>query len=149
MSLAWRLRRGNYANQTASWRFRLFHRALSKARQNLSDAARLNPDDPCTYSAEIWPALGLGYSEDMMRELWEEIAERAPHHFQAHYNALQYWSEKWRGSHEKARVFAGQAADGAPAGTLMATLPLFAWYEMYEARGNRHDFRSPEAAATV
>ncbi|GGU12668.1 hypothetical protein [Streptomyces lateritius] len=149
VSLAWRLRRGNYANQTASWRFRLFHRALSKARQNLSDAARLNPDDPCTYSAEIWPALGLGYSEDMMRELWEEIAKRAPHHFQAHYNALQYWSEKWRGSHEKARVFAGQAADGAPAGTLMATLPLFAWYEMYEARGNRHDFRSPEVRAMV
>ncbi|MFF3249119.1 hypothetical protein ACFYWY_36570 [Streptomyces sp. NPDC002870] len=146
---AWRLRGGRYASHTAAWRFRLFHNALFKARENLSNAALLNPDDPTPHAAEIWPALGLGYTDDMMRELWDEIVKRAPHHFEAHYNALQYWSDKWRGSHEKAQVFAEQAADEAPAGTLLATLPLFAWYETYLAHASRHDVDSPQVRAMV
>ncbi|MFE5484118.1 hypothetical protein [Streptomyces sp. NPDC056527] len=146
---AWRWRGGRYASATAAWRFRRFHNALFTARENLHNAAVLNPDDPTPHAAEIWPALGLGYTDDMMRELWDEIVKRAPHHFEAHYNALQYWSGKWRGSHEKAQAFAEEAADEAPAGTLLAALPLFAWYETYLARENTQAIDSPRVRALV
>ena len=146
---AWRLRGARSANETAAWRFRRFHRALFTARENLDNAALLNPDDPTPHAIAIWPALGLGYTDDMMHALWDDIVKRAPHHFAAHSSALQYWSSKWHGSHEKARVFAERAAADAPAGTLLAALPLFAWYETYVAREEQHTIVSPQVRAMV
>ncbi|MFC8078991.1 hypothetical protein ACFUN8_26060 [Streptomyces sp. NPDC057307] len=42
---------------------------------------------------EIWTALGLGYPHREMHVLWSEITARAPHHFDAHSSALQYWTQ--------------------------------------------------------
>ncbi|MEU2154155.1 hypothetical protein ABZ532_03855 [Streptomyces sp. NPDC019396] len=129
---------------------RRFHRQLMASREEIAVAATLNPDDPTPYVAEIWTALGLGYSHQQMRELWADIAARAPHHFEAHFSAVQYWSAKWRGSDELARTFARQASSGAPRGSLMAALPLFAWYETILAqRTEVLGYRSSEVRAMV
>ncbi len=149
MHHAWRLRGPYFASATAEYRFRLFHRALFKAREDLATAARLNPDDPTPHTVEIWPALGLGYPHDMMRDLWDEVTRRAPHHFDAHYSAIQYWSQKWRGSHKLAREFAEKAAAGAPPGTLLAALPLFAWYETTLGDDYSYSCASPRVRAMV
>lgn len=126
---AWRLRGARGADATPDFRFRRFHRALFAAREDVAKASLLSPEDPTPFAIEIWIAFGLGYPRDTMRELWGEIVARAPHHFDAHHTALQYWSEKWRGTHTLAREFADEAAADAPPGTLLAALPLFAWYE--------------------
>ncbi|WP_351235979.1 hypothetical protein [Streptomyces sp. NPDC002133] len=147
---AWKKRGAAYAKQTPAWRMRAFHRQLIASREEIAVAASLNPYDPTPYSAEIWTALGLGYPHDLMRELWAEVTARAPHHFEAHFNALQYWSAKWRGSNELARAFAQQASAGAPKGSLMAALPLFAWYEAYMSRSAvLPGPRSPEVRAMI
>ncbi|MGW0120712.1 hypothetical protein [Streptomyces sp. NPDC003327] len=126
---AWRLRGALTADMTPAFRFTWFHRALFTARGDVRRAAHLAPDDPNPYVVEIWIAFGLGYPRDDMRRLWDELAARDPHHFEAHYTALQYWSAKWRGTHKLARDFAERAAADAPPGSLLAALPLFAWYE--------------------
>ena len=44
--------------------------------------------------ATQWVALGLGYPHAEMDRLWAEIIARAPHHYEAHFSALQYWCAK-------------------------------------------------------
>ncbi|KUN08471.1 hypothetical protein AQI95_08895 [Streptomyces yokosukanensis] len=136
--LAWELRGALRAESTTREQFDGFHRTLAAAREDIARAAALNPDDPTPYITEIWVALGLGYPHAEMDKLWAEIASRAPHHYGAHYAALQYWCAKWRGSSELALDFAERAAAEAPVGSLLTALPLVAHFE--------HD-RSTDVAA--
>ncbi|WP_200308177.1 hypothetical protein [Streptomyces adelaidensis] len=127
--LAWELRGGKRAKYTTSEQFGGFHRMLERSREEIGRAAALNPDDPTPYITEIWVALGLGYPNSEMDRLWAEITARAPHHYEAHFSALQYWCAKWRGSEKLATDFAERAATAAPLGSLLTVLPLVAHFE--------------------
>ncbi|MER6685256.1 hypothetical protein ABT287_32415, partial [Streptomyces olivaceoviridis] len=110
--------------------------------------AALNPDDPTPHIAEIWVALGLGYPNAEMDKLWAEISTRAPHHYEAHFSALQYWCAKWRGSSRLAFEFAERAAADAPLGSLLTALPLIAHFEHDESEDTAAD-NTPEMLARV
>ncbi|GHE04250.1 hypothetical protein [Streptomyces alanosinicus] len=129
VSLAWELRGSLGAGSTTREQFDGFHRTLAAAREEITRAAALNPDDPTPYITEIWVALGLGCPHAEMERLWAQITARAPHHYGAHHAALQYWCAKWRGSRELASGFAEKAAAGAPVGSLLTVLPLVAHFE--------------------
>ncbi|ANP49103.1 hypothetical protein J2Z21_002300 [Streptomyces griseochromogenes] len=148
VDLAWELRGAKMAEHTTREQFEGFHRTLVSAREEIARAAALNPDDPTPYIAEIWVALGLGYPQAEMDKLWAEITTRAPHHFGAHYSALQYWCAKWRGSRQQAFDFAERAAAGAPPGTLLSVLPLVAHFEHDESTAVAAD-GTPEMVARV
>jgi hypothetical protein len=126
---AWKLRGAKFARHTSHKQLEGFHRELTHSHEDIVRAVSLNPEDPTPLITEIWVALGLGCPHQEMHELWALLTARAPHHFDAHYSALQYWCAKWRGSKQAASDFAQRAAEGAPAGSLMAALPLIAWYE--------------------
>ncbi|WP_225826936.1 hypothetical protein [Streptomyces naphthomycinicus] len=146
--LAWELRGGKRAQYTTREQFDGFHRTLAAARKEVARAAELNPDDPTPYIAEIWVALGLGYPNAEMDKLWGEITSRAPHHYEAHFSALQYWCAKWRGSERLAFEFAERAAADAPAGSLLTALPLIAHYEHDDSKDTAAD-NTPEMVARV
>lgn len=135
VALAWDIRGGQRADDTTSEQFQGFHTILARSREEIARAAELNPEDPTPYITEIWTGLGLGYPHSEMDRLWAEITARAPHHYEAHFSALQYWCEKWRGSEELARTFAAEAAAKAPLGSLMTAFPLIAHYESQYAKG--------------
>ncbi|MFD4116548.1 hypothetical protein ACFWSJ_24205 [Streptomyces niveus] len=101
---AWKLRGKARASSTSRRQFEGFHGELLASQDDIKKALALRPDDPTPLVAEIWRALGLGYPNREMRTLWSEIAARAPHHFEAHSSALQYWTAKWRGSKRLGRV---------------------------------------------
>ncbi|MDX3529687.1 hypothetical protein P1P75_25560 [Streptomyces sp. ID05-39B] len=147
--LAWKLRGRMLARYTSQKRFAGFHHELLHSREDIARAATLNPEDPTPLIDEIWRALGLGYSNDEMRVLWAEITARAPHHFEAHCSALQYWCAKWRGSRTLARDFAESAASKAPTGSLMTALPLIAWFENHAGEVSVESYRRPEMRALV
>ncbi|MFC8389775.1 hypothetical protein [Streptomyces sp. NPDC057238] len=149
VSLAWHLRGGGWAKDTSREQFAGFHETLARAPQLTARAAELNPDDPSPYVAEIWTALGLGYSRERMHRIWKEITARDPHHFDAHCAALQYWCAKWRGSEELAVSFAREAAAEAPRGSLLSALPLIAWYEHRDSDAKGSDFRAPHLVTMV
>ncbi|BDH08129.1 hypothetical protein [Streptomyces seoulensis] len=146
--LAWRVRGGKRAEYTTQEQFQGFHRALVNAREDIARAAELNPDDPTPHIAEIWVALGLGYPNARMDTLWTEITRRAPHHYEAHFSALQYWCAKWRGSERLATEFAERAAAGAPVGSLLTALPLIAHFEHDDSDDTAAD-NTPEMVARV
>ncbi|MEU6671308.1 hypothetical protein [Streptomyces sp. NPDC046727] len=146
--LAWELRGGKQAQYTTQEQFQGFHRMLASAREEVARAAELNPDDPTPFITEIWVALGLGYPNAEMDKLWAEITARAPHHYEAHYSALQYWCAKWRGSERLAFEFAERAAADAPLGSLLTALPLIAHYEHDESEDTEAD-NTPEMRARV
>ncbi|MDX2916226.1 hypothetical protein [Streptomyces griseiscabiei] len=146
--LAWRLRGGKRAKHTTSEQFGGFHRMLERSREEIGRAAALNPDDPTPYVTEIWVALGLGYPHSGMDRLWTEITARAPHHYEAHFSALQYWCAKWRGSEELAREFAERAAARAPLGSLLTAFPLVAHFEHDTSDDNSVD-RTPRMIGRV
>ncbi|MBT2417896.1 hypothetical protein J7F01_09470 [Streptomyces sp. ISL-22] len=139
--LAWELRGAAYAKHTTREQFEGFHRVLSQAREACAHAQALaDADDPCPYIVEIPLAKGLGYAHERFEEIWSEVVERDPHHLAAHSAALQYWCEKWHGSHELAESFARSAAEEAAAGQLLSVLPLEAYLEYERA----HDDVEPD-----
>ncbi|WP_330459506.1 hypothetical protein OIB37_23135 [Streptomyces sp. NBC_00820] len=146
--LAWDIRGGKRAEYTTQEQFEGFHRTLRSAREEVRRAAALNPDDPTPYVAEIWVALGLGYPNAEMDKLWAEITTRAPHHYEAHFSALQYWCAKWRGSERLAFEFAERAAAEAPRGSLLTALPLIAHFEHDESEDTEAD-NTPAMLARV
>ncbi|MEU3031720.1 hypothetical protein ACPCBC_28350 [Streptomyces incarnatus] len=129
VSLAGKVRGAKAAKHTTAEQFEGFHRLLAEALPACREAARMAPEDPCPWIAQITIALGLGWGHDDFRALWAETTARDPHHFGAHDRALQYWCAKWRGSHELMYAFAEQAAATAPPGSLLPALRLYALYE--------------------
>ncbi|MFE0538315.1 hypothetical protein ACFW20_30275 [Streptomyces nigra] len=146
---AWKLRGKARAHSTSQSQFEGFHRELLASQDDIGRALALRPDDPTPLVAEIWRALGLGYPNREMHALWSEITARAPHHFEAHSSALQYWTAKWRGSKRLAREFAEKSAAGAPPGSLLAVLPLIAWYENHADETGDAGFRSQQVRVLV
>ncbi|MEV8591101.1 hypothetical protein [Streptomyces sp. NPDC051180] len=147
--LAWNVRGGKRAAETTGEQFEGFRRVLARSREEHVRAVALAPvDDPSPYVGEIWTALGLGLPHAEMRRIWREITDRAPHHYEATFSALQFWCAKWRGSEEQARAFAVRAAAGAPAGSLMTAFPLIAHFEHDESDSTDVD-RTPEMFAAV
>lgn len=149
VNLAWYQRGGHWASETSREQFAGFHATLAEVPKANVRAAELNPGDPTPYVNEIYAALGLGFSEAAMQDIWTEIIARDPHHYGAHYAALQYWCAKWRGSQERAVSFAQRAASGAPLGSLLAAMPLIAWYEHVDSDASDADFRSPHVILLV
>lgn len=149
VTLAWNIRGGKKAKHTTAEQFEGFHRVLARSREEHARAAALAPDDdPSPYIGEIATALGLGYPHAEMDRLWKEITDRAPHHFEAHWYAVQYWCAKWRGSERLARDFAARAAASAPLGSLLTTFPLIVHFEHDESDDADGD-RTPQMRALV
>ncbi|MEW1722612.1 hypothetical protein [Streptomyces sp. NPDC093109] len=149
VDLAWDIRGAQRAKYTSGEQFAGFHRVLERSVAECARAAELAPDDPTPYIVEIWTGLGLGYPHARLDRLWKELVQRAPHHYEAHFSALQYWCAKWRGSEELARDFAARAAADAPLGSLLRILPLIVLFEHREEVEGYVTENTDEARALV
>jgi hypothetical protein len=147
--LAGRVRGAKGAKHTTVEQFEGFHRLLAEALPACHEAARMAPEDPSPWVAQITIALGLGWSHDDFRALWAEITARDPHHYGAHQAALQYWCAKWRGSHELMFAFAEQAAASAPPASLLPALRLYAIFEQENREGSKAIYEQPFVTAAV
>ncbi|MFC5718999.1 hypothetical protein ACFP1Z_02230 [Streptomyces gamaensis] len=140
VTLAWEIRGSGWAKNLTGEQIEGFFRVLREAREDFARAASLaHPQDPTPYLLQIPLYMGLNAPHEAMRELWAEVASRAPYHYEAHWYALQYWCEKWHGSEELARDFAAKEAAAAPAGSLLTMFPLLSWFE------HHHD-KAPDEA---
>ncbi|MBT2511895.1 hypothetical protein J7I98_40365 [Streptomyces sp. ISL-98] len=133
---AWEARGANYAHQTSDEQMALFSELLPTAMYAAQEAARLAPRDPSPWITMVAAARGLGLSHDEFRQLWAELTARAPHHYEAHWQALQYWCQKWYGSHKLMFKFAREAMEAAPAGSLLSGMYLHAVYEAVRQDGD-------------
>lgn len=102
---------------------------LEEARNVAHEAMELSAEDPTPYVTELFIARSLSYRKADFESLWNQVTRRARDHMGAHLAALPYWSERWHGSREEAYDFARNAAAGAPPGSMLPALPLFAVYD--------------------
>lgn len=128
VSLAWEVRSSLRAQHVSADQFASFHRILADAERAARAAAALLPDDPTPWMTMVTIACGLSYDHERLTAIWSELVARAPHHRAGHDRALQYWCEKWCGSHELMFSFAKQAAASAPS---LTPLPLIAGFEYW------------------
>ncbi|MFJ4188496.1 hypothetical protein [Kitasatospora sp. NPDC089509] len=149
--LAWNIRTGARANQVSREQFDSFHRVLREAHEAAEAAVALAPaDDPNPWVVQTSIAMGLGWPNDRFRQLWAELVKRDPHHWAAHTRALQYWCDKWHGSHELMHGFIDEAIAAAPAGSLLAPVKLEAYYEQFgQDREKLTAWKRPEVGAAL
>ncbi len=134
---AWEARGVKYAGETPDDRMALFAELLPTAMHAAREAAALAPRDPSPWITMVAAARGLGLPHDEFRQLWGEVVARAPRHYDAHWQALQYWCQKWYGSHKLMFRFAKEAAESAPAGSLLSGIYLHAVHEAVRQEGEQ------------
>lgn len=130
---AWLIRGSGRAREVPAEAMAGFRARLPAAVEAARRAALLDPADPGPWVVMVTAARGLGYRHARFRRLWAELTARAPHHYDAHWQALQYWCPKWRGSERALLRFARRAVRKAPTGSPLACLMLYALYERARA----------------
>ncbi|MEE4546151.1 hypothetical protein V2S66_29815 [Streptomyces sp. V4-01] len=133
---AWRIRGSGYAHQVPYARMAQFRALLPASIEAARRAAQLAPENPGPWVVMVTAARGARYSPDDFQPLWAELTARAPHHYEAHWQALQFWCAKWAGSDSLMLRFAEQAVDCAPEGSPLAAMYLHALQELKERHGS-------------
>ncbi|MFJ8626155.1 hypothetical protein ACIRD3_25410 [Kitasatospora sp. NPDC093550] len=131
---AWAVRGSGQADEVPEADMRAFRAMLPAAIEAARRAARLDPANPAPWVVMVAAARGARYTPKQFRELWRGLVERAPYHYEGHWQGMQYWCAKWLGSDKKMLAFARRAIKVAPAGSPLPGLYLHALGEL-ERRG--------------
>ncbi|MGW6704663.1 hypothetical protein ACWGDE_07200 [Streptomyces sp. NPDC054956] len=127
---AWEIRGTAYAYEVPYEDMKRFRAMLPAAIDEAREAALLDPANPGPWVVMITAARGAQYDHSQFKPLWEGLVARAPHHYEGHGQALQYWCAKWYGSDRRMMRFARRAVRKAPAGSPLAGLYLHALSEL-------------------
>ncbi|MFJ3581759.1 hypothetical protein ACIPPS_05925 [Streptomyces sp. NPDC090127] len=127
---AWEIRGSGYAHEVLTSDMDRFRAMLPAAIEEAHKAALLDPANPGPWVVMITAARGAQYGRAQFKPLWDGLVARAPHHYEGHWQALQYWCAKWFGSDRRMMRFAGQAVRKAPAGSPLAGIYLHALNEL-------------------
>jgi hypothetical protein len=95
-------------------RFDDFRRVLADAEAATKRAMLALPEDPTPWATMVTIARGLHYDQAEFDRVWQGLLDRAPLHRRGHEAALEYWSARWHGSHERMFTFAQEAAARSP-----------------------------------
>ncbi|GGY51034.1 tetratricopeptide repeat protein [Streptomyces omiyaensis] len=133
---AWAIRGGGYAHEVMSSDMDRFRAMLPAAIEEARKAALLDPANPGPWVVMVTAARGAQYDRARFRPLWDGLVARAPHHYEGHWQALQYWCAKWFGSDRLMLRFARGAVRKAPPGSPLAGIYLHALGEIAERSGS-------------
>ncbi|MFC9328802.1 hypothetical protein [Kitasatospora sp. NPDC057015] len=134
---AWTIRGRGYAHEVPPQNMAKFEQLLPAAIEAAHRAALLAPENPAPWVVMVTAARGARYAPDRFRPLWEGLVARAPHHYEGHWQGMQYWCAKWYGSNRKMMAFARRAMDQAPTGSPLAGVYLHALSELTTRSGAR------------
>lgn len=129
---AWAIRGSGYAHEVMTSDMERFKALLPAAIEEARKAALLDPANPGPWVVMITASRGAQYPRAAFRPLWDGLVARAPHHYEGHWQALQYWCAKWFGSDRRMLRFARQAVRKAPSGSPLAGIYLHALDELTE-----------------
>ncbi|MFD8553382.1 hypothetical protein ACFV08_17740, partial [Streptomyces fradiae] len=129
---AWEIRGSGYAHEVDASDMNRFRAMLPAAIEEARRAALLDPANPGPWVVMVTAARGAQYRHAQFEPLWEGLVARAPHHYEGHWQALQYWCAKWFGSDRRMMRFARQAVRKAPPGSPLAGIYLHALNELAE-----------------
>jgi hypothetical protein len=108
---------------------------LRQAEPAVLAAARDGGPDPVPWRVALDCARGRRAGHAEFEHLWAEAVRRAPHHYGCHLAALQYLAAASPGAHRECLDFAETAAQDAPEGALVRSLPLRAAFRCLTEAG--------------
>ncbi|MFE5631618.1 hypothetical protein [Streptomyces sp. NPDC056543] len=132
---AWAIRGSGYAHEVMTSDMNRFRAMLPEAIELARQAALMDPANPGPWVVMVTAARGAQYGRAQFKPLWEGLVARAPHHYEGHWQALQYWCAKWFGSDRRMMRFARQAVRNAPVGSPLAGIYLHALDELTDRPG--------------
>jgi hypothetical protein len=127
---AWAIRGGGFAKDVPAENMAKFRALLPAAIEAAHRATLLDPANPAPWVVMVTAARGAQYKPEMFQPLWNGLVARAPHHYEGHWQGMQYWCAKWFGSNNQMLVFAERAMDEAPVGSPLAGIYLHALTEL-------------------
>ncbi|MFG2772880.1 hypothetical protein [Streptomyces sp. NPDC048350] len=129
---AWAIRGSGYAHEVMTSDMDRFRAMLPAAIEEARQAAVLDPANPGPWVVMVTAARGAQYGRAQFKQFWDGLIARAPHHYEGHWQALQYWCAKWFGSDRRMMSFARQAVRNAPPGSPLAGIYLHALNELVD-----------------
>ncbi|MFE4974152.1 hypothetical protein ACFRAR_18835 [Kitasatospora sp. NPDC056651] len=146
----WEARTGAWAKDVTEERWKLFHRRLDTAEEQLLEVAEREPSWHVPWSFLQRGALGASLGPDVAACRYEAALRRAPGHVGTHRVRLQQLSAKWGGSHEEMHGFARAtmlaAPEGSPLGELVALAHLEHWLALPD--GEDHAYLTSPAVVS-
>ncbi|MFF8692677.1 hypothetical protein ACF08W_10775 [Streptomyces sp. NPDC015144] len=127
---AQRVRTGAYAEDVAQDQFRAFFSLLDDALPVIEAAVAACPGDPVPFSAVLSHCLGAQAPREVFDDCLAHALACAPHHLPTHFQAVQFLSAKWYGSHEEMLGHAARAAADAPQDSPVRALEVVALTEV-------------------
>lgn len=146
---AWRIRGNEYAHRVTADRMARFRELLPAAIEEARSATLLDPADPGPWVVMVTAARGARYDRFRFLPMWEGLVARAPHHYDGHWQALQFWCAKWAGSDRLMLQFAERAVRSAPPGSPLAGMYLHALNELEGRHGRSALPSGPDAEALL
>ncbi|MER5641769.1 hypothetical protein ABT095_33125 [Kitasatospora sp. NPDC002227] len=132
---AWEIRGNKYAHEVPAENMAKFQALLPAAIEAAERAALLDEHNPAPWVVMVTAARGARYTPDRFKPLWDGLVARAPHHFEGHWQGMEYRCAKWFGSDVQMMRFVEQAMDNAPKDSLLPGLYLYALAEL-DKRGS-------------
>ncbi|MFE6869379.1 hypothetical protein ACFVFS_22855 [Kitasatospora sp. NPDC057692] len=127
---AWEVRGSGYRHEVGDDAINAFRELLPAAVEAARRAALLDPANPGPWVVIVTAARGAQFTPEQFQEAWDELVKRAWYHYEGHWQAMQYWCEKWFGSNKQMLAFAERAMDAAPPGSPLGGIYLHALAEL-------------------
>jgi hypothetical protein len=117
VQFAWKVRTGAAPQYVSADRMKGFHDWLTHAKDQLTAATTMAPDDSAPWVALLWCGVGLGIPIDEARGLWENASRRNP---ESELAALAYTTHigpRWNGDADVMWTFVRGLVGREPAGS--------------------------------
>jgi hypothetical protein len=125
---------------------------MAVAERTAQRAIALGPDDPTPWVDYLWSLFPEGRTKEFSGG-FAELRARDPYHYTGHEAALQFYAEKWYGSHDEMYEMAREVAASAPPGAAVNMLPIqghieyalreYFWDANNDVAGNVSFWRQP------
>ena len=97
---AWSARGGGFANTVTPEGWQLFRERLERAEAVLQRSKKKSSGNPLWHEQYLEVALGLSWSEDKFRRLYETAVAQFPEYYPLYFQRVRYLSPRWGGSTE-------------------------------------------------
>lgn len=107
-SEAWTIRGTGYANTVATDAWKPFHEKIELSRATLEKSKLISNNDPHWYATMADIATIQSWEETDFKKLFDEGYVKYPNYYQMYFNAMIYYTPKWKGNANKVELFASE-----------------------------------------